>query len=404
MSATADIYFDKRKKKDGTCNLKIKVTHNRKRRYYATDVNLTPEEFEKIMTAERLRDKQKQIQKKLNKYKAKADEIIDGLNIFTFANFEEQYFEKRNVNKSISYAFDKRIKNLRENDKIGTAITYECAKNSLEAFKKNLQFADVTPELLNAYERKMIGKGNSITTVSMYLRCLRALFNQKDITGAIYPFGKNKYIIPTGKNIKKALTLEEIGMLYNYEAKSGSREQQAQDYWMFLYLCNGMNVKDFCLLKWKNINGEILTYERSKTKSNKKEQSEIKVSLKAETREIMSRWGVKTLSKEDYIFPHLKKGMTAEQQRRVYQDLTKLINKYIKRIAQNVGIEKEVTTYYARHSFATVLKRTGVSTEMISELLGHSNLSVTENYLDSFENEKIHEQTNVLIAGLRKTV
>src|SRR5690606_24311932 len=206
---------------------------------------------------ERLRDKQKQIQKKLNKYKAKADEIIDGLNIFTFANFEEQYFEKRNVNKSISYAFDKRIKNLRENDKIGTAITYECAKNSLEAFKKNLEFADVTPELLNAYERKMVGKGNSITTVSMYLRCLRALFNQRDITGAIYPFGKNKYIIPTGKNIKKALTLEEIGMLYNYEAKSGSREQQAQDYWMFLYLCNGMNVKDFCLLKWKNINGEI---------------------------------------------------------------------------------------------------------------------------------------------------
>ena len=89
--------------------------------------------------------------------------------------------------------------------------------------------------------------------------------------------------------------------------------------------------------------------------------------------------------------------MTPEQQRRIYQDLTKLINKYIKRIAKSVGIEKNITTYYARHSFATVLKRSGANIAMISELLGHSNLSVTENYLDSFEKEQIHSQTDALM-------
>ena len=74
----------------------------------------------------------------------------------------------------------------------------------------------------------------------------------------------------------------------------------------------------------------------------------------------------------------------------------------MKRIANEVGIDKNVTTYFARHSFATVLKRSGVEIPMISELLGHSSVNVTESYLDSFENEQIQKETDVLTAGFRK--
>ena len=77
----------------------------------------------------------------------------------------------------------------------------------------------------------------------------------------------------------------------------------------------------------------------------------------------------------------------------------RLINKYMKQIALEVGIGKNVTTYYARHSFATVLKRSGAKIEMISELLGHSSVDVTESYLDGSENEQIQKETDVLIAG-----
>ena len=94
--------------------------------------------------------------------------------------------------------------------------------------------------------------------------------------------------------------------------------------------------------------------------------------------------------------------MDAEKERATYQQLTKIINKYIKKIAAEVEIDKNVTTYFARHSFATVLKRSGTKTEMISELLGHSSMSVTESYLDSFENEQIQEQTDVLTEGFNK--
>jgi site-specific recombinase XerD len=94
--------------------------------------------------------------------------------------------------------------------------------------------------------------------------------------------------------------------------------------------------------------------------------------------------------------------MNAEKQRKVYQQLTKTINKYVKSICIELDINDNVTTYFARHSFATVLKRSGAKIEMISELLGHSNVNVTENYLDSFENEQIQKETDVLTIGFKK--
>jgi len=95
--------------------------------------------------------------------------------------------------------------------------------------------------------------------------------------------------------------------------------------------------------------------------------------------------------------------MDSKQKMAIYKGLTKIINKYIKLIVKELGINKEVTTYFARHSFATVLKRSGVKIEMISELLGNSNVGVTENYLDGFENEEIQKNTDVLTSGFKKT-
>jgi site-specific recombinase XerD len=74
----------------------------------------------------------------------------------------------------------------------------------------------------------------------------------------------------------------------------------------------------------------------------------------------------------------------------------------MKRIGAELGLNRDVTTYFARHSFATVLKRSGAKIEMISELLGHSSVAVTDNYLDSFEMEQIQKETDVLTAGFRK--
>jgi integrase len=403
--AQASIYLDDlRVKKNGKCSVKIRITFNRKRAYFNTGIALTAEEFQQVMHGQRRTVEQKEALLKLNHLFAKAETLIDKLPVFTFSAFEEKYLEQRNTLDSVSFAFDKYIEQLKLENRIGTAVSYECARNSITKFRKDLTFAEITPDLLKKYETKMLKDGKSASTIGIYLRSFRAIYNQQNIDRSLYPFGeqKSKYSIPTSRNIKKALTLEEIGKIYQYAAPTGSPKEMAKDYWLFLYLCNGMNVKDFCLLQWSNIEGQILTYKRAKTQRSRKESKLISVALKPETLEIIRKWGQPSISKEAYIFPHLKQGMSAEAERATYQQLTKTINKYMKRICAELGFNKDVTTYFARHSFATVLKRSGAKIEMISELLGHSSVDITESYLDSFEMEQIQKETDVLTAGFRK--
>ncbi len=406
-TAEASLYYDLlRPNKNGKCSVKIKITFIRKRKYYSTGIYLTPSEYDSVMNNKRRTPEQKEIHLKLSHFLAKANEVIKGLSVFTFNLFEEGFLEQRNTRNSVSFAFDKYIIQLKQENRIGTAVSYECARNSLIEFKKDLSFAEITSDVLKKYEYWMLNNGKSVTTIGIYLRSLRAIYNMQNINRALYPFGegKNKYSIPTSRNIKKALTIDEVAKIYSYEAKPMSLKDMAKDYWVFLYLCNGMNVKDFCMLKWENINGEILTYKRAKTLRSKKENRSITVALKPETNEIIKKWGQPSILKEAYIFPHIQEGMTSERQRAVYQQLTKNINKYMKQIAFELGINKDVTTYFARHSFATVLKRSGATVELISELLGHSSVDTTESYLDSFENEQIQKQTDVLTTGFKKAI
>lgn len=397
MKIKAELYLDSRAKSNGLCNVKVRIYFNRKYKYYSTDVDLSPQEFEKIMFGRRKTNEQKEVYIKLNKYLMKAEGIISKLgSAFSFYKFDEMYLEGRDVFNRVSSSFDKYISDLEAEGRVATASSYRCARNSLNDFKMGVKFADITPSFLKRYERWMLDNGKSITTVGIYLRSLRSIFNQQDIDRKLYPFGRGKYEIPTGRNIKKALTLEEISRIYNYKADPGSVEEMARDYWIFLYLCNGMNVKDFCSLRWENIDGDILTYQREKTKRTRRENKKITVSLKPETWRIINRWGVRSVVPHSYIFPYYEIGMTATRKQEVSQQLIKTINKYMKRIARSVGINKNVTTYVARHSFATILKRSGTDIAMISDLLGHSNVSVTENYLDGFESDQIKKQTDVL--------
>lgn len=400
-TATASPFIDRyHPQKDGQCAVSIRITYERKKKYYATGLRLIPKDFDKVITAKRRSEVENVLYKKIIGFQTKANKVIEVLPVFTFGKFEELYFENRQATDSISYAFDKYALELREEKRIGTAVSCECARASIDSFKKDLKFADITPALLRKYENWMLENGRSITSVGIYLRSLRTIFNRANIDKSLYPFGEgqNKYSIPTGKNIKKALTLQEIAKIFYFNAEPNSTTEMAKDYWIFIYLCNGLNVKDLCQLKHKDIQGNVLTYERAKTKRSKNNGEKITVSLKAEAKAIISKWGQLSINPNTYVFPHLKKGMTAETERKVIQQVTKTVNKYMKRIAEKLELRKDVTTYFARHSFATVLRNSGVSTEFISEALGHSSMKTTQSYLAGFEQETIHKTTDALTA------
>jgi len=400
--ATTAIFIDKwHPKKDGKCAITVRVTSDRQKRYYPTDHTLTLSDFEKAQGV-KPRGEFKGLALSLQAYEKRAADIIDSLPLFTFEAFEKRYYTNIGANDTISTAYDLRISEYKEAGQIGTSINYRCAKVSLEKFQTGTKFANVTPSFLERYEVWMDKRGNSKTTVGMYLRTLRTLFNSAISEGILskdqYPFGKRKYEVPTGKNIKKALTLQEVGLIYNYHATPGSMEAKAKDFWLFIYLCNGMNVKDMSLLKYKNLKGDVLEFVRAKTARTKREVEPIRVILNEDILAIIERQGNAPKDQESFIFPILSKGISPEKEKAIVQQAVKTLNKYMKAIAGKLGIGKGVTTYVARHSYATILQRSGASEEYIGTAMGHGSSKTTKNYLAGFEDEHTREIAKALTA------
>lgn len=380
--------------------VKLRVIFKREVRYYACNMDLSESEYNKAMFGNKPRPTEKDRRATLAEIEKKARKVIDDLDEFSFTLFEKKFLKNRLDIDSVNASFGDYTKSLRSDGRIGSAITYECAINSLSQFKQKITFPEVTSDFLNKYQKWMIDKGNSLTTVGIYLRSLRTIFNiainEKTISRDNYPFGRRKYEVPKGHNIKKALAIGEISKIFRHKAKKGSAEEMARDYWVFMYLCNGMNVKDFSRLKYSNIDNDFLFYERAKTARTKGETESIKVSLVNEAKAVIKKWGNMKINKDTFVFPVLNDKTSPENERKLVQLLTALVNKYMKKISASLELGKHITTYTARHSFSTVLKRSGASTERISEALGHSNVSTTKSYLASFEDESIKEQAKAL--------
>jgi integrase len=214
----------------------------------------------------------------------------------------------------------------------------------------------------------------------------------------IYPFGLRKYKIPSSKNVKKALTSAELKLLFDYKPIDGTWYDKAKDFFIFSYLCNGMNMKDILHLKKRNLDNGYLRFIRAKTiNTNRTNSKQISIGIIEPLTKIIEKWQSEGENVDDYLFPFMSKASTPIEKQATTHQFIKMVNKHLKEIMYKLGIDKPVTTYYARHSFATVLKRSGVSTEKISESLGHSNIHTTSSYLDSFDDDSKRELALLLI-------
>lgn len=399
---TATLFLDKRVgKRNGTYPLKLTIYCKPQKKRYNLNIDLTEEGWNKL-TAPRLKDESlKDIKIRINAVMSRAEKILEKVVPFSFQGFEHLFFETAsNLDElNLKLRFTKYAKRHEEKGNIGTAISYMTSYNSLNSFKKNLTLNDITIKFLEDYEKEMISKGNSISTVGIYLRQLRAVYNdavsQNFITVGNYPFGKNKYNIPAGRNIKKALSENEIEKIINY-VPDCINQQKAKDFWVFSYLCSGMNFCDIAFLKKVNIEKNFIYYIRSKTKNTKKaDTTYIKVPLHAKAKEILDLWKNNDENSE-FIFPILCSTLTPIQVKNKIQNFIKKNNREMKKVQEALLIAQDCNTYSCRHSFATMLKRKNVSTEYISESLGHSSLQTTSSYLDSFEDDTKIEYSNLL--------
>lgn len=373
--------------------VKYRITYMGRQYYFPSGIDLTEDEWKVLPTTKKrdLVEQKELIQAGFDLVWDHAKELLKA-GAFSIDTLKKRL--SRGRKESLMAALDAKINELNEAGQIGTSISYSCAKNSISKFtSKDLRLSDITVEWLKRYHNHMVSEDKTATTIKFYMGCIRVIMNdaKRDgtITEAAYPFGEEingKYEIKTGEGRKLALTLAQIKAILDHPLHADI-EKRSRDLWFFSYLCNGINFNDMLKLKYKDIAGGEIHFTRAKTKRSSKNQKIISATLLPEMKEIIDRWGNKPRRPDTYIFPFLNDSMDPLAKKMAIQNAIRLVNKKMKKISDALKYDT-ISTYTARHSFATVLKRSGANIAFISESLGHTDLRTTENYLASFETEE----------------
>jgi integrase/recombinase XerD len=279
----------------------------------------------------------------------------------------------------------------------GNAQVNKDAYNSVKKFNRNkaLYFEDITPTFLEKYEVDLRSRQGTDGGISVKMRTLRALFNsainRELVKQNIYPFRAYKISKLKGKGIKKALTFDDVQRIINLDLSNQSKLVNARNYFTFSFYTRGMNFADMLKLKWEDaVDGQIY-YTRAKTKTN------FRIKILPPVQNILDYYKEKEYN-TSYVFPILLRDeMTPVQIENRKKKTLQQYNKDLKEIASLCEINKTVSSYVARHSYANCLKQKGVATDIISESMGHQNVAVTQAYLKELDNSLIDEAMEVLL-------
>lgn len=397
---------DKRRKtKNGLYPVRLRVYSGvlKQQKLYPLELECTESEFNKIWNSKNPKGEYEDYKDQLDEIVKEAKKIARNLATFTFEEFEKQMFGVYDTEKNtINFWYAIKIGECNKNNRISTGLTYEYSLKSLIEFheKETIRFDEITEQWLNEYQTYILDLGGSLSTIGIHLRNLRAIFNraiEADIVNrTIYPFGKRKYNIPNPKNFKRALNAAQLKILWESEPRT-EEQKKAKAFWFFSYLCNGMNTIDIANLKCKNIVDNVLHFSRIKTERTNANQLPIIITLHQYCNAIISEYGKKNGSQNDYVFRVIDNGDTVKQAHRKVKNFNRFLNQNLKKLCEQIGVPSEISMYWARHTFATTAIRKGATMEYAMEALGHTDLKTTMNYFSGFENESKIQITQRLL-------
>ncbi|NOQ75437.1 MAG: tyrosine-type recombinase/integrase [Crocinitomix sp.] len=318
---------------------------------------------------------------------------------------KKKFLAKKLNPSSLTDYTEVKIKRLIRSKNTGNATAIETGLKALQRFTGNdeILFADVDLIFLRNFEAYCKSRGNKPNTISAYIRPFQTIFKEAIIDDTI-PAELNyfpKYKIPVaGKTKKRALRIETIYKIREVEVKVKTALWDAKNYFLFMFNNMGINLIDVAKIEKHQIvgakykDGKLvsgrLTYERSK---NKRQYS---IKLTEESIAILNSYDVYSKAPEDRVFPigyvDSPKGY------RTYKQKRKRINDRIRLVAKKAGIMEDITSYYARHSWATIAKRKMLPISVIAEGLGHSDVRTTEIYLDSFDDDVLDDANDSIVS------
>lgn len=398
MNTTISIICYKSKTlSNGEHPLMLRITQNRKIKYKSLNISISEKHWDfkknipksncpnkdlilKIILKAKLEYQQKVLEKKANDEEFTATSLINETNDEIKAKTVEEFYQLT-------------INELREKGQIGNSYAYLNSYNTLKNFNKGKKldytFSHIDVAFCKKLEDWLRSKGNKDTTLSYQFRTLRATFNKaieaKIVSREKNPFIEYKLSRFNTKTIKRALSKEDILKIINTDCSGKSKLRQlTHDLFSFSYLCGGISFVDIANLTCKNIVEGRLIYQRQKTHGN------INLILSDKALEIIQKYNYYCLQ-TSFLFPilHNKRHITPMQKNNRIHKICHQVNQELRLFAKELNINAEVTTYVARHSFATILKKSGVNIGIISEALGHQDIKTTQIYLSHFDNEQI---------------
>ena len=311
---------------------------------------------------------------------------------YTADGLHEKIQSPTTITRTVADIFNEYIEHLRQEKRTGYMKSVLQVYNSLVKYNGhlNIYFDEVDFRWLREYEIWLKGEGLAVNTIGIRFRTLRTIYNyaltNDWVKAENYPFKKYKVSKLSEETIKRALSKEDISRIIQYPCSSGYT-RLAIDIFAFTYYVGGINFVDIANLTHSNIINGGLVYKRQKTGKL------IRVPLPQQALELINKYRSST-----YLFPIYNETHQTEQAKanRLHKVITK-VNNHLKQIGEELNLPITLTTYVARHSQATVMKKAGVPTALISQIMGHSSERVTKIYLDSFGNDQMDEAMKNLL-------
>lgn len=391
----------RRHKTDGLYPIFVRISYNKNNTTITTGVRVKKEHWDgsnQLVT--RLNKNFQKLNQSISELYLKIQKVILRLQEsgeFSFERLKDQLSNKPVIKEREVTFYDfsnKLIKDMMELNQTGNALIYQTAMNRFILYSsQSVRFSEIDYNLLLGYKQSLLLTGLKANTISNYFRTIKAIYNKaikaKLVDRSLYPF--LDIPIKQERTPKRAIGIEEIQALLKLDLRPNSALWDARNYFMLSFCLIGISFTDLAYLKPTDVVKGRLIFNRRKTHKS----YDIKLTPHA-----LSILNIYKKNNSPYLLSVFS--TTADEDslvsKKIIHQWIKTTNKYLKRLGEDIDLESPLTTYVARHTWATTAKKMGYSNELIAEAMGHEfGNKITSIYLDSFDQEVIDSLNKTVI-------